>query len=144
MSKSDKIDAYLMRVDSAGTVYAGYMTEVENSLEAEQRYVEGLIEVISLGDVDIIFNEEGKLKQLPANRCFVDDDGNVLDIIAGNIMCVRHDEEGMFTSILEQDIKVIEQYLRPIEQVVLNVIPSEPNKSLPQWSAELGDCNNYD
>lgn len=37
--KQEKIQAYLLRVNRlSGVVYKGYLAEVDNTLEAEQRY----------------------------------------------------------------------------------------------------------
>lgn len=119
--KQSKIQAYLLRVNKqSGVVYKGYLSEVENSLEAEQRYVNfdephGLITVVSINDdIDVICNDEGKLRNFPINRFLVSDAGVVLDMLVGNIMCVRHNSEGEFTSIREEDIPVIESHLIPL------------------------------
>lgn len=119
--KQSKIKAYLMRVNQlSGVVYKGYLAEVDNSLEAEQAYVNydephGLITVVSINDdIDVICNDEGKLRNFPINRFLVSDAGVVLDMLVGNIMCVRHNSEGEFTSIREEDIPVIESHLIPL------------------------------
>ena len=119
--KQEKIQAYLLRVNKlSGVVYKGYLSEVENSLEAEQRYVNydephGLITVLSITDeIDVIANDEGKLMNYPINRSAVDDMGGVYDMLVGNLMCVRHNSEGEFTSIREEDIPVIEKHLIPL------------------------------
>ena len=119
--KQDKIQAYLLRVDRlSGVVYKGYLANVDNSLEAEQAYVNynephGLIAVVSITDeIDVICNDEGKLKNLPINRFLISDDGVVLDMLVGDIMCVRHNSEGEFTSIKEDDIPIIESQLIPL------------------------------
>lgn len=119
--KQSKIQAYLLRVNKlSGVVYKGYLSEVENSLEAEQRYVNydephGLITVVSINNnIDVICNDEGKLRNFPINRFLVSDDGVVLDMLVGNIMCVRHNSDGEFTSIKEDDIPIIESHLIPL------------------------------
>ena len=119
--KQSKIQAYLLRVNKlSGVVYKGYLAEVDNTLEAEQRYVNfneanGLIQVVSINDdIDIIVNDEGKLNNFPINRFLVSDAGVVLDMLVGNIMCVRHNSDGEFTSIREEDIPVIESHLIPL------------------------------
>lgn len=116
--KQEKIQAYLLRVNKlSGVVYKGYLAEVDNTLEAEQRYVNydephGLITVLSITDeIDVIANDEGKLMNYPINRFVVDDMGGVYDMLVGNLMCVRHNSEGEFTSIREEDIPVIEKHL---------------------------------
>ena len=119
--KQENIQAYLLRVDKlSGVVYKGYLAEVDNTLEAEQRYVNydephGLITVLSITDeIDVIANDEGKLKNYPINRFVVDDMGGVYDMLVGNLMCVRHNSEGEFTSIKEDDIPIIESHLIPL------------------------------
>lgn len=119
--KQEKIQAYLLRVNKlSGVVYKGYLAEVDNTLEAEQRYVNydephGLITVLSITDeIDVIANDEGKLNNFPINRFLVSDDAIVLDMLVGNIMCVRHNSAGEFTSIREEDIPVIESHLIPL------------------------------
>lgn len=119
--KQEKIQAYLLRVNKlSGVVYKGYLAEVDNTLDAEQRYVNydephGLITVLSITDeIDVIANDEGKIRNFPINRFLVSDDGIVLDMLVGNIMCVRHNSDGEFTSIREEDISVIESHLIPL------------------------------
>ena len=119
--EQDKFQAYLLRVDRlSGVVFKGYLANVDNSLEAEQAYVNynephGLIAVVSITDeIDVICNDEGKLKNLPINRFLISDDGVVLDMLVGNIMCVRHNSDGEFTSIKEDDIPIIESHLIPL------------------------------
>lgn len=143
MEKNKFITAYLLRVDEEGRQYRGYLSEVENSLKAEQKYVGGYIQVISLTDeIDAIIADEGKLMGLPANRLWRSD-GAVYDFIVGNIACVRHDEEGNFTSIHPEDIPAIESVLVPIR----NIIPADDNTvfitypadCLPEWKGGVKD-----
>ena len=131
--KQEKIQAYLLRVNKlSGVVYKGYLAEVDNTLEAEQRYVNfneanGLIAVVSISnEIDVICNDEGKIRNFPINRFLVSDDGVVLDMLVGNIMCVRHNSAGEFTSIREEDIPVIES----------NLIPLMPDKMINYEEAE--------
>ena len=119
--KQEKIQAYLLTVNKlSGVVYKGHLAEVDNTLEAEQRYVNydephGLITVLSITDeIDVIANDEGKIMNFPINRFLVSGDGVVLDMLVGNIMCVRHNSEGEFTSIKEDDIPIIESRLIPL------------------------------
>lgn len=61
------------------------LIDIENTLEQFQKIVGGPIEVYMpfRDDVAIICNEEGKIKGLPLNRLIYDEQGHVLDIIAG-------------------------------------------------------------
>ena len=61
--------------------------EIENSLESLQSIVGGYIEAIRFNEYLLICNEEGKLKNLPANILYRN------DIIVGNIIVCRMGEE---------------------------------------------------
>lgn len=82
--------------------------EIENSLGSLQRYVHGYIEVIRPfedRDVVVIVNEEGKINGLAPNRALIDEDGDVIDIIAGNFLIVAVDDIGEFTSLTQAQIR---------------------------------------
>ena len=81
----------------------GFM-EIENTLQAEQKFVGGLIECTALTeDIDLVCNEEGILLDLapriaiPASKT----------IIAGDCFICRHDRQGNFQSIKESDLDLI-------------------------------------
>ena len=71
--------------------------DLDNTLEAMQKFVGGLIECITLSDtgseVTLVCNDEGKLMGLPLNRALFDDDGHVYDIVSGNFLIVGLGEE---------------------------------------------------
>ncbi len=128
--KKSKINAYLLRVDEkSGTVYHGYLAEVDNDLKAEQLFVNynqphGTIQVLRLNeDICAIINDEGKLKNFYVNRIWLDGNGCFIDYIVGNIMCVRYGNDGEFASILPSDIAVIEEML-------ISVVK---NKYMKEW-----------
>ena len=62
----EKIRAIVKRPDEA----IGHMTNVSNSLSNLQRLVGGHIEAVHIGNVVVLCNEEGRLKNLPYN-CWV-------------------------------------------------------------------------
>lgn len=125
------INAYMLRVGEVP--YKGYIGAIENSLESKQKYVDGLIQVVSLdSNIDIICNDEGKLQGLNPNRAFMDGD-NILDVFVGNILACRHDSEGNFTSIKEEDIPTIEKYLKPIGGVIGDFVYLLPMEDIPEY-----------
>lgn len=83
--------------------------EIENSLEAKQTAVGGLIEVVSPpnhpDDAVLICNEEGKLIGLKPNRKICLDNGTPYDIICGTFFICRApaDSEG-FEELTEEQI----------------------------------------
>lgn len=133
-----KINAYMLRLNDAGMPCKGYIGEIENTLEAKQKYVQGLIQVISLNSqIDIICNDEGKLMGLEPNRAFMDGE-DILDIFVGDILACRHDAEGNFTSIKEEDIPIIESMLLPIRIVVGNTVFLAGTDTLDEYKQERG------
>ena len=66
--------------------------EIDDSLESMQNVVGGYVEEYQpfhddddprVDDVTIYCNEEGKMNRLPPSRAVTDEDGRVLDVIAG-------------------------------------------------------------
>ena len=119
MKSPAKIKAYFMEVDSKSKMpLKGYLGYLNNTLEAKQKFVGGIIQCVSLtSEIDIISNDEGKLLGLPANRVWIDidNDGNiqVVDLFVGNLLAVRHEGEE-FASIHDEDVEVIRRFLAPV------------------------------
>lgn len=132
----EKILGYLLRVNPAtGQVYKGSLVEVANNLGGLQSCVGGRIEVISINEeIDAILNEDGKIIGLPYNRAFMDGAGEVWDIFCGNILCVRHNKAGEFTSILSEDVKTIHSYLKPLRVVGNSVIVLSNEDGLEEFT----------
>ena len=98
---------------------AGIM-EIENSLEAEQKFVGGLIEVVSITpELDLVVNDEGKLNNMKPVAAWKDGE-KVLDLICGNCFVCRWNEEGEFVSIDDSDVDIIKEKLKPIIAVIEN------------------------
>ena len=86
----------------------GFM-EIENTLEAEQKFVGGLIECTALTEeIDLVCNEEGWLIDLEPRV-----------IIAGDCFICRHDRQGNFQSIKESDLELINSKVKPISEEML-------------------------
>lgn len=75
--------------------------EIEDTLEAKQKLVNGLIEVVPyIDDMILICNEEGKILKMHPNLDFT------YDYIAGNCFVVGDDfENAGFRSLTEEEIK---------------------------------------
>lgn len=114
-----------MEVKDDGTVEPGRFIEIDNTLKEKQALVKGLIEVVSLtNEIDLIVNEEGKIHKLPYNRALVDG-GVVYDILVGNIIVCRFDDEGNFASIRKSDEAVIKRFCKPVFHIDNRIVIGE-------------------
>lgn len=124
--KQDKILTYQLRIDKeTNKPCKGFFREELNTLETWQSIVDGRIDVLSItNDIDIIFNDEFLINQLPFNRVFYDEEP--LSMLGGNLICVRHigDE---FSSIQKEDVATILKYLQPVVKVenYLVIVPED-------------------
>lgn len=87
--------------------------QIADTLEALQSAVGGLIEPFNFTDdpVIIVCNEEGKLNGLPLNRAIYDEQGEMVEIMAGSFLIMGDGEEN-FES-LSADMK--EKYAKEFE-----------------------------
>lgn len=89
------------------------MTEIDNTLEAMQEFVNGNIEVINITDkILLVCNEEGKMRRLPP-AAFIVRNQKSQDIIVGKFFLCREDGENM-VSIHESDIEDFKRIVLPI------------------------------
>lgn len=85
-----------------------YETEIDNTLEAEQKAVGGYIEVVPLGDGKLLIcNEEGKLSGMQGNRRL----GK--DIIAGPFFIVGEDGDGFRSLTYEEAKESLKRFAEP-------------------------------
>ena len=90
--------------------------EIENTLEAEQKFVGGLIECTALTeDIDLVCNEEGWVIGLEQSVAIQESK----TFIAGDCFICRHDRQGNFQSIKESDIDLINSKVKPISEEML-------------------------
>lgn len=84
---------------------------IENELSAYQKAVGGYIECVDLpNEATIICNEEGKINALPLNHSIKGEDGEIVDIIAGNMVIVGFDAvEGEFVSLTEKQAEELKR-----------------------------------
>ena len=81
------------------------IVEFEKGYKQLQKLVEGSFEMPYLfDDVDVVVNEEGKFNGSLANR-FLYYNGELVDILFGNILLVDSDNEGETISLSDEKIK---------------------------------------
>ena len=107
-----------------------YVKEIEDTLEAKQALVGGLIEPIYFfDDVIIVANEEAKLiSRNPANFIIENEAGEIVDTIYGPaFLCCDGEED--FTSITDELVKKYESKFKRIRGMLgfstFIVIPDE-------------------
>lgn len=88
---------------------------IENTLEAKQKLVDGLIEVVSItNDILLICNEEGKLDNLPPNLLFD------YDYIAGDCFFIGDDYKNEdFKSLTDEQIEEVRELCKKREVINL-------------------------
>ncbi len=86
--------------------------EINGSLHTMQGIVGGLIQPVYPFDdpVALVYNDEGKLMNLPANRGLRDKDGQIYDIIFGTFfLCGVPADCDHFTSLTPEQIKTYQE-----------------------------------
>lgn len=80
-----------------------------------QAAVDGWIEVIYpfKEPVGIICNEEGKLDGLPLNRALRDENGEIYDVVAGNMLIIGLEDDGFASLSKEQIDKYEKEFHQP-------------------------------
>lgn len=93
--------------------------QIDSGLTPLQQAVDGHIEVAYYFEepVAVIVNEEGKLGGSELNRAICDQDGNIVDIIAGNFLVVGLGEED-FCSLSPELMQKFEEKLHQPEMFV--------------------------
>ena len=91
--------------------------ELDNTLEAMQKFVGGLIECITLSDsgseVTLVCNDEGKLLGLPLNRPLWDG----ADVLAGPGFLAGCDNEGNMTSLPQSAMDFYKEKFRAFNAI---------------------------
>lgn len=86
--------------------------EIVPDLETMQELVDGYIEIVPYGPngVDLVCNEEGKFNGAKPNRPV----WGGKDVIFGQFLFVRHDDEGNVVGLSDQDIaKLTKEFALP-------------------------------
>lgn len=99
-----------------------YVKDIPNTLEAKQAIVGGLIQAIYPFDhpeIALICNDEGKIIGLPPNRALFDEDGKIIDIIAGTFfLCSAPADSENFESLTNEQI---EKYTKRFEALEIYI-----------------------
>lgn len=95
--------------------------DIEGNLESLQAEVGGRIEFFTVkikGQYfDIILHDEGKFENLPPNIA-VFNEGQMFDIIVGNVVIAKADDEGRTIGLTDEDVKIIKEYFEQMPTVI--------------------------
>ena len=114
------------------------MTTIGSSLDDMQKVVGGYIQEAPFfrDPVTLVCNEEGKISGLPLNRAIRDDDGKIIDVVAGTFF-ICGAEGDHFSSIptelqkkYEETFKKPEAFLKMGRSIM--AIPTEPTVANPK------------
>lgn len=89
-----------------------YVKRIDGSLNSMQAVVGGFIQAIYpwQDEVALVCNDEGKLNGLPLNRFLLDDDGDLMDVIAGPFfLCLAPLDSDSFENLPDD---MIDKYRR--------------------------------
>ena len=114
------------------------MTTIGSSLEDMQKVVGGYIQEAPFfrDPVTLVCNEEGKISGLPLNRAIRDDDGKIIDVVAGTFF-ICGAEGDHFSSIPKELQKKYEEKFKKPEAFLkmgrsIMAIPTEPTAANPK------------
>ena len=136
MKRLSSMRAYFLRA-SNHVVYKGYLSELPNSLKAEQQYVGGGIETFMLNDdLVLVGARDAVIFGKTLNRALYDKKGKFITVFAGNLLVVRYKGD-TFDSIQEEDVKLIERMLKPIDHIACGTVFLKAAEELPEWERSI-------
>jgi len=113
------------------------MATIGSDLESLQRAVGGSIEAAYFYDdpIALVCNEEGKLNGMPLNRAVKDENGEIMDIIAGKFFICGFGEEDFASIPKELQDKYLKMFEKPETFLKIGhkvfAVPTESTKAAP-------------
>jgi len=113
------------------------MATIGSDLESLQKAVGGSIEAAYFYDdpIALICNEEGKLNGMPLNRAVKDENGEIMDIIAGKFFICGLGEEDFASIPKELQDKYLKMFEKPETFLKIGhkvfAVPTETAKAAP-------------
>lgn len=128
---SDSNEKYFLRLQSMeiqdnngkiiGYTIIPHIDPFVDGLEALQKQVGGYIEHFNIAEdlyqshIDMWIDEEGKFKDYKPTFALCDNDHNVIDVIFGNCVFTRFDDQGETLGLDQEDIEYIGSWLKSLE-----------------------------
>lgn len=101
MAKQDLIRVVVVAPDKVHP----HVKTIKNELSELQAIVGGYIELVRYHDFDIFCNENGKLEGLALNRPLYDEDGKMVEVLAGQFFISMGDREGNLRDLTDEEIE---------------------------------------
>ena len=116
MNEAKKLQILLVRPGEEPKI-----VEIADELSEMQRLVGGFIQEIMPFDeeVALVCNEEGKFRELPLNRAIRDEEGEIMDIIAGDFfLCSAPIMSENFESLSKEQMEKYQEMFKSPEQFI--------------------------
>ena len=119
--------------------------EIDASLEGLQSIVQGPIQCLYPFEdqIGIICNDEAKLIGMPLNRALRSGDGEIYDVVAGNMIIVGLSEDDFQSLTPEQESKYLDMYKKPehfeYRNGKLQAVPADAMMSYEAFSLAVAD-----
>lgn len=127
---------YVMRVDSLGVQYAGYIAEMSGRMYEDLEIDPEWMEQIAFTDeLTMICNREGAVMGLPLNRALYDASGNLVTVVGGNLLVTKNDA-GTVCDVCADDVALIESRLRAIFRISHGLVFKKTLDELPEWKGK--------
>lgn len=106
----------VLRVVTIKDGHVNFDDTLKNDISDLQSFVDGYIEIPILSKklyqnkIDMVINEEGKLKDLKESLA-ITSNRQIVDVIRGNVVFVSHDEQGEMVSLTEEQVTLLKALL---------------------------------
>lgn len=124
---------YVQRVDHMAGQYAGYITEMTDTLCKELEINPEWMEQIAITDELVLMcNREGAVMGLPLNRALYDSEGKMITVTGGNLFIIRKNS-GRVGDVTLEDADLIESRLRAVLRISHGRVFTKAFSELPVY-----------
>ena len=89
------------------------LVEIDKSLKTLRNFVGGYIEAVAMApNTFMICNEDGKDMGLKPNFAIINENGHILDVVAGNVLFVGFNGAEDFDDVTDEGMNIIKKKIR--------------------------------
>jgi hypothetical protein len=88
--------------------------EISNELRVLQNEVGGSIDIPFISEtlneqgIDVVIDDEGKIKQKPITVAIIDTEGKMIEVIAGPVLFTSHDSDGNTIGLADSQLEYLQ------------------------------------